>query len=160
MYASIEYFGEVVSSLKVYIHNRKIKDTYEKALTVYSNRGKLLYSDTGRILEPEMQKFDKTLYAIEWGLKQFRKIAQNGVVSEEEPVTLFICSKTIYDWLEKEKCPANYTDVFYNIQMELSMLLNETEIIYSKTTKALYKSTETKEQSIASLMKEFADKDD
>ena len=82
--------------MKVYIHNRKIGDVYEKALTVYTNRGKLLYSDTGRILEEEMQKFDKTLYAIEWGLKQFRKIAQNGVVSEKEPVTLFICSKTIY----------------------------------------------------------------
>ena len=145
-----------MSSLKVYIHNRKIKDTYEKALTVYSNRGKLLYSDTGRILEPEMQKFDKTLYALEWGLKQFRKIAQNGIVSEDEPVTLFICSKTIYDWLEKEKCPANYTDVFYNIQMELSMMVNEVEIIYSKSTKAVYKSTEEKTQSVNSFMKEFA----
>ncbi len=146
--------------MKVYIHNRKVKDTYEKALTVYTNKGKLLYSDMGRILEPEMQKFDKTLYAIEWGLKQFRKIAQNGTVSEEEDITIFICSKTIYDWLEKEKCPSNYVDVFYNIQMELSLLINPCEIMYSKTTRALYKSTETKEQSIASLMKEFADKDD
>ncbi len=143
-------------ALKVYIHNRKIKDTYEKAVSVYTNRGKLLYSDTGRILEPEMQKFDKTLYALEWGLKQFRKIAQNGIVSEDEPVTLFICSKTIYDWLEKEKCPANYTDVFYNIQMELSMMVNEVEIIYSKSTKAVYKSTEEKTQSVNSFMKEFA----
>ena len=143
-------------ALKVYIHNRKIKDTYEKAVSVYTNRGKLLYSDTGRILEAEMQKFDKTLYALEWGLKQFRKIAQNGIVSEDEPVTLFICSKTIYDWLEKEKCPANYTDVFYNIQMELSMMVNEVEIIYSKSTKAVYKSTEEKTQSVNSFMKEFA----
>ena len=142
--------------MKVYIHNRKVKDTYEKAVSVYTNRGKLLYSDTGRILEPEMQKFDKTLYAIEWGLKQFRKIAQNGVVSEDEPVTIFICSKTIYDWLEKEKCPPNYTDVFYNIQMELSMMVNEVEIIYSKSTKAVYKSTEEKTQSVNSFMKEFA----
>ena len=146
--------------MKVYIHNRKVKDTYEKALSIYTNRGKLLYSDTGRILEPEMQKFDKTLYAIEWGLKQFRKVAQNGLVSEDEPVTLFICSKTIYDWLEKEKCPTNYTDVFYNIQMELSMMLNEVEIIYSKSTKAVYKSTETNTQSIMSLMKEFKNKED
>ena len=146
--------------MKVYIHNRKVKDTYEKALTIYTNRGKLLYSDTGRILEPEMQKFDKTLYAIEWGLKQFRKVAQNGTVSESEPVTIFICSKTIYDWLEKEKCPANYTDVFYNIQMELSMILNEVEIIYSKSTKAVYKSSEDNTQSIAALMKEFKDKAD
>ena len=104
--------------MKVYIHNRKLGDVYEKAMTIYTNRGKMLYSDTGRILEEEMQKFDKTLYALEWGLKQFRKVAQNGVVSEEEPVTLFICSKTIYDWLEKEKCPANYIDVFSRMQLE------------------------------------------
>ena len=145
--------------MKVYIHNRKVKDTYEKALTIYTNRGKLLYSDTGRILEPEMQKFDKTLYAIEWGLKQFRKVAQNGTVSESEPVTIFICSKTIYDWLEKEKCPANYIDVFSNIEMELSLMLNEVEIVYSKTTKAQYKSTEDKGFNVKDLLKEFSDVD-
>ena len=90
-------------------------------MSVYNNRGKLLYSDYGRILENDMQKFDKTLYAIEWGLKQFRKIAQNGVVSETEPVTLFICSKTIYEWLRLEKSPVNYVGVFSNIEMELSL---------------------------------------
>lgn len=146
--------------MKVYIHNRKVKDTYEKALSIYTNKGKLIYSDTGRILNSDMQKFDKTLYALEWGLKQFRKVAQNGIVSEDEPVTLFINSRTIFSWLEKEKCPSNYTDVFYNIQMELSMMLNEVEIIYSKSTKAVYKSTEEKAQSISSLMKEFKDKED
>lgn len=146
--------------MKVYIHNRKIGDIYEKALTIYSNRGKLLYSDTGRILEEEMQKFDKTLYAIEWGLKQFRRVAQNGIVSEEEPVMLFICSKTIYEWLEKEKCPHNYVGVFSNIQMELSLMLNELEIIYSKTTKAQYKSTEDKGYSVKALLKEFGEIDE
>ena len=146
--------------MKVYIHNRKVNETYEKALSVYTNKGKLLDSDTGRIVEEEMQKFDKTLYAIEWGLKQFRSIAQNGVVSEEEPVTLFICSKTIYDWLEKEKCPSNYIKTFMNIQMELSLMLNPVEIIYSKTTKAQYKSTQEKTQSINSLMKELGDLED
>ena len=96
---------------------------------------------------------------MEWGFKQFRKVAQNGVVSEEEPVTLFICSKTIYDWLEKEKCPANYIDVFSNIEMELSLMLNEVEIVYSKTTKAQYKSTEDKGFNVKDLLKEFSDVD-
>ena len=40
------------------------------------------------------------------------------------------------------------------------MILNEIEIIYSKSTKAVYKSTEENTQSIASLMKEFKDKED
>lgn len=146
--------------MKVYIHNRKIGDTYEKAMSVYNNRGKLLYSDYGRILENDMQKFDKTLYAIEWGLKQFRKIAQNGVVSESEPVTLFIGSKTIYEWLRQEKSPANYVEVFSNIEMELSLMVNEVDIVYSKSTKALYKSTEDTTQSMKSFMKEFGDLED
>lgn len=147
--------------MKVYIHNRKIDETYEKALTVYTNRGRLLYSDTGRILEPNMQKFDKTLYALEWGIKQFRKIAQNGVVPEDEEVVLFMPSKTIYDWLEKDKCPENYVDIFSSIQMELSLMVNPVEIVYSQSTKALYKSTESgTTQTISSLMKEFADFDD
>lgn len=146
--------------MKVYIHNRKIGDTYEKAMSVYNNRGKLLYSDYGRILENDMQKFDKTLYAIEWGLKQFRKIAQNGVVSESEPVTLFIGSKTIYEWLRQEKSPINYVGVFSNIEMELSLMVNEVDIVYSKSTKALYKSTEETTQSMKSFMKEFGDLED
>lgn len=146
--------------MKVYIHNRKIGDTYEKAMSVYNNRGKLLYSDYGRILENDMQKFDKTLYAIEWGLKQFRKIAQNGVVSESEPVTLFIGSKTIYEWLRQEKSPVNYVGVFSNIEMELSLMVNEVDIVYSKSTKALYKSTEETTQSMKSFMKEFGDLED
>lgn len=146
--------------MKVYIHNRKIGDTYEKAMSVYNNRGKLLYSDYGRILENDMQKFDKTLYAIEWGLKQFRKIAQNGVVSESEPVTLFIGSKTIYEWLRQEKSPVNYVGVFSNIEMELSLMVNEVDIVYSKSTKALYKSTEDTTQSMKSFMKEFGDLED
>ena len=37
---------------------------------------------------------------------------------------------------------------------------DEVEIIYSKSTKAVYKSTEEKTQSVASLMKEFAHIDD
>jgi hypothetical protein len=146
--------------MKVYIHNRKVGDTYEKAMSVYNNRGKLLYSDYGRILENDMQKFDKTLYAIEWGLKQFRKIAQNGVVSETEPVTLFICSKTIYELLRQEKSPVNYVGVFSNIEMELSLMVNEVDIVYSKSTKALYKSTEDKAQSMKDFMKEFGDLED
>ena len=147
--------------MKVYIHNRKVDDTYEKALTVYTNRGKLLYSDTGRILEKDMQKFDKTLYALEWGIKQFRKIAQNGIVPEDEPVVLFMASKTIYDWLERDKCPDNYVDIFSSIQMELSLMVNEVEIVYSQSTKALYKSTESSAtQTLNSLMKEFADYED
>ena len=146
--------------MKVYIHNRKVGDTYEKAMSVYNNRGKLLYSDYGRILENDMQKFDKTLYAIEWGLKQFRKIAQNGVVSETEPVTLFICSKTIYEWLRQEKSPVNYVGVFSNIEMELSLMVNEVDIVYSKSTKALYKSTEDSTQSMKDFMKEFRDLED
>lgn len=146
--------------MKVYIHNRKIGQVYEKAMTVYSNRGKLIYSETGRILEEEMQKFDKTLYAIEWAFKQFRKIAQNGIVSEHEPVTFFISSKTIYEWLEKEKCPSNYVNIFMNIEMELSLMLNEIEIVYSKANKALYRSTNSKMATVSDLMKEFKDKED
>ena len=31
--------------MKVYIHNRKVGDTYEKAMSVYNNRGKLKFKD-------------------------------------------------------------------------------------------------------------------
>lgn len=139
--------------MKMYIDNRKNEDVYERAMTVYTNRGKLLYSDTGRIKGDDLKKFDKTLIAIEKSVKQFRKLSQNGVLSETEPLLIFIGSKTIYNWLDKENCPAHYVDVFAAIMLELSLFTNETEIIYSKTTKALYKSTEEKEQKVTDLFK-------
>ena len=139
--------------MKMYIDNRKNEDVYERAMTIYTNRGKLLYSDTGRIKGDDLKKFDKTLIAIEKSVKQFRKLSQNGILSETEPLLIFIGSKTIYNWLDKENCPAHYVDVFAAIMFELSLLTNETEIIYSKTTKALYKSTEEKEQKVTDLFK-------
>lgn len=139
--------------MKLYIDNRKNNDVYERAMTVYSKRGKLLYSDTGRIKGENLEKFDKTLIAIEKGVKQFRKLSQNGVLSDSEPLVIFINSKTIYNWLEKENCPSKYVDVFSAIMFELSLLSNEAELIYSETTKALYKSTESKEQKVTDLFK-------
>lgn len=139
--------------MKLYIDNRKNNAIYERAMTVYSNRGKLLYSDTGRIKGDDLQKFEKTLIAIEKGIKQFRKLSQNGVLSESEPLVIFINSKTIYNWIEKENCPSKYVDVFSSIMFELSLLTNETEIIYSETTKALYKSSDSKEQKVTDLFK-------
>lgn len=148
--------------MKVYIHNRKNQNEYEEAISVYSNRGKLLYSDYNRIKKKkeEMLKFEKTLTALLWGVKQFRQIAQNGVVSETEPVSLFMCSQTIYHWLEKESCPREYLPIFSDLQMELSLMVNDLEIIYSKNTKALYKSTQDKKISMKSFMKEFKDFED
>lgn len=139
--------------MKMYIDNRKVGEVYERAMTVYSNRGKLLYSDTSRIWEDDMKKFDKTLIAIEMGVKQFRTLSQNGELSEEEPLIIFINSKTIYNWLEKGTCPPQYIDVFSRILFELSLLMNETEIIYSKGTKALYKSTKEEVHKVTDLFK-------
>lgn len=139
--------------MKMYIDNRKIDDTYERAMTVYTNRGKLLYSDTSRIYGDNLKKFDKTLIAIEKGIKQFRVLSQNGELSDTEPLIIFISTKTIYNWLEKENCPKQYVDVFASIMFELSLLSNETEIIYSKTNKALYKNTEEKLEKITDLFK-------
>lgn len=146
--------------MKVYIHNRKNQDEYEEAISVYSNRGKLLYSDYNRIKKDNMLKFEKTLTALLWGVKQFRQIAQNGTVSETEPVSLFMCSQTIYHWLEKESCPREYLSIFSELQMELSLMVNDLEIIYSNKTKALYKSTQDKKITMKSFMKDFKDFED
>lgn len=151
---------KVVKYVKVYISNRKIGENYEQALSVYSKRGKLIYSDFCKIRSDSNLKFDKGLQAILWGIKRFRSLCQNGFFSESEPVMLFINSQTIYHWLETEVCPKNYLDIFSEIQMEISLIVNDLEIIYSKETKALFKTTQKKNENVKHFMKAFKDFED
>ncbi len=142
--------------MKLYIHNKKTPEGYVAAMTLYSNKGNVLFCDTHRIRETELRKFDMGLLAIEWAIRTFRIKAQNGEFSETEKVNVYICSKTIYDWICKETSPKEYIDTFMRIQMEFSLCSNELEIIRVKNSKALYRTAKDKEESsISDLLKEF-----
>lgn len=120
--------------MKAYIGAKK-KTTdgkYQYALTIYSERGLILHTST---IHEDISdnKFENTLKALEWGTKKLKTLGQKGDISENEPLTLFVGSKTVYTWFEKELAPEPYTDLFANLTLEMAFILNEVEIIFSQT---------------------------
>lgn len=139
--------------MKLYIDTRQNGDTLEKGITVYSNEGLELYSDIGKIREENLQKFDKTLIALSWGLKKYRLLCQNGQLKESEDLLLFINNQTIYDWLEKENSPKQYLDKLLDVLTELSLIVAEVEVIYSENKRVLYNKAEKDNLKLSDVFK-------
>lgn len=137
----------------LYVDHKKTGSIYEQGITIYNQGNKVVFSDVSRIREENMLKFDKTLFALEKGIQQFRSLVTNKELSEEVPLYIFISTKTIYDWLEAGDCPPQYIDTFSNILFELSLLANETEIIYSTKNKTKFE----KEEDIEKVTDMFSD---
>lgn len=139
----------------MYIDHSKDGDIYEKGVTIYNEHNKVVFSDHSRIWEEDMYKFDKTLLALEAGLQQFRSKVTNQELSNEVPLFIYISTKTIYNWLAKGVCPEQYIDTFSNILFELSLLANETEIVYRQKNKTLFEKTEDEVEKVTDIFEDF-----
>lgn len=108
-------------------------------LTVYSTTGSVLHSFV--LSAPAApDKFTNHIAAYTWGLKKLKYLIQNKLLSNQEPLLLFISSKTVYGWFEHEVAPEPYTVAFSDLLMECSFVVNPLEVIYSKLadTKTLF----------------------
>lgn len=139
----------------MYIDHVKKGDIYERGITIYNQHNKVVFSDYSRIWKEDMRKFDKTLIALEKGLQQFRSKVTNQELSEDIPLYIYISTKTIYNWLAKGSCPKEYIDTFSNILFELSLLGNETEIIYRDKNKTLFESTEEEVERVTDMFEDY-----
>lgn len=118
--------------LKLYIAEKKKGDTFQYGMTIYSETGKVLASNTKH--EPVLpNKFENVIDLFLWVTQKIKTYAQNKTISEDEAISLFMSSKTVYTWFEKELAPEPYLVKFSDLLLEMAFLLNPTEIIYSKT---------------------------
>jgi hypothetical protein len=85
-------------------------------------------------------------------------LCQNGTLPDDEKLLIFIGSKTIYSWFEKEKAQEPYVIMFSDILLELSFLTSEVEIIHSVdcNNKVIFKnSNEDKGTKVTELFKDM-----
>lgn len=129
--------------MKVHIGNRIFRGVRQKGITIYSDAGAVLYNDMAIIREPTKNKFDDMVNAFRWGVRKFKILGQNKTIDETEPSTIFISSKTLYTWLEKETSPSAYSQVFMDALQELSLLVSDTEIELIGEVKVAYQKPES-----------------
>ena len=125
----------------LYIGNRKKGKKQEYAVTIYNERYKVIFSYTGLLWDNGMKKFEKSLRAIDKGITQFRGLVSVGELSSDTKLRVNISTLTIFNWFKKEDCPKEYTDLFTKILLELSLIENETELLYNKEKRARYRNT-------------------
>lgn len=118
--------------MKVYLGVIKKQDKYQYGVSIYSEKGKPIYSATTH--EPlQPNKFENIVSSLNWVTTKLKNLAQNKTIDELEPITMFISSKTVYTWFERELAPEPYTVQFSDLLLEMSFIVNQVELIYSKT---------------------------
>ena len=128
--------------MKVFIGTKKEGKRQKLGVTVYSEKGTVLYSDV-RFMEEATNKFDYAVDSLEWVVKKLKTKMQNKSLPEEDMV-IFMGSKTLYTWLEREEAPEPYTQKISNLFIEMSFFLSHTEIVYSKSalSRVLFRKSE------------------
>ena len=143
--------------MKLYIGTNKVGSKTLLGMTVRSDKGEVLYSSKKYFSGIE-GKFSANLEALQWGIKKFKSLCQNGTLPDDEKLLIFIGSKTIYSWFEKEKASEPYVVMFSDILLELSFLTSEVEIIHSVdcNNKVIFKnSNEDKGTKVTELFKDM-----
>lgn len=111
----------------MYCGSKKVKGKVVYGVTIYSDRGKVLYSKVTKE-EPSELKFQASLASLAWGVKRLGQQVMNKELPEEK-VLIFINNVNIYSWFEKGVAPAPYLITFSDMQLDLAFVLNDIEII-------------------------------
>lgn len=137
--------------MKVYIGAKKVNGKWMQGITIYSDAntlpetsvksttvGVVLYSDSAILRNSGVNKFDKDLEALIWGIRKLKVLGQSKKISETEKVLLFVEGKTLLTWFEKETAPLIYISKFSELLLEMSFVVNDIEIIQSGQPKIIF----------------------
>lgn len=134
--------------MKVFLSAKKDKKQgkFKYGLTVYGDKGEILHSSTlNEVIKSD--KFSNHIDGYTWAIKKLKALIENKVLDDQENIVLFVPSKTLYMWFEREVAPEPYTVVFSELLLEVAFIVNPLEIIYSQLadTKTLFINTEKEE---------------
>ena len=132
--------GDIV---KVYIDslvfNKDGKERCKYGLSVYDNVGHNIYNAcVVRDSASSENKFENLMSAILWGIKRLNMKLQNKKLTADGDTILYIPSKTIYTWFEKETSPIKYIDDFSEILLELGFFSTDIEVTHTAAKKVKF----------------------
>ena len=141
--------------MKIYTGMQKEDNKFVSGVTVHTEKGELVKS-TRVFNAPSTNKYDNQLFLLEWAVKKIKTWSQNKVIDDNETITLFIPSKTVYTWLEREVAPEPYTVRFSDILLDLAFISNPVEIIFSKSAISRVSFKESHEEKLEKVTDLFA----
>lgn len=116
--------------MKIYLGCKRQKNECTYCYTIYTDDRKV-HHDIKKV--EAYGNFLDYIKAYEWGLNRLKVMAQNKVVDENEELTILIESKNVYTWFEKGVATQPYLNAFCDLQWALSLIVNPTVILHSKT---------------------------
>lgn len=119
--------------MKAYIGYRKTKEKLEYGLTVYSDTGKVVFSNiktvTNNNSDNTSGKFNNALQSLIWGIKQINMQTERGLLPTEDKIYLMVGNKTVYNWFEANGSIRQYAVEFADLMFEINLLMNDVEVI-------------------------------
>lgn len=129
--------------MKVYIDslvfNKDGKERCKYGISVYNETGHNIYNAcVVRDSANSENKFENLMSAILWGIKRLNMKLQNKKLTADGETILYIPSKTIYSWFEKETSPIKYIDAFSDILLELGFFSTDIEVTHTAAKKVKF----------------------
>jgi hypothetical protein len=141
--------------LKVYIDTLCFsKDGRERCkygMSVYDSMGKNVFNACP-VKDPVSAdcKFGNLLSALYWGIVRLNRKFQNKKLQAENETLIYIPSKTVVSWFERETSPMKYIDIFSDVVMELNFFHTDVELCHSELKKVKFVDDDTEVSSLAS----------
>lgn len=129
--------------MKVYIDSlvftKDGKERCKYGMSVYNETGHNIYNAcVVKDSANSENKFENLMSAILWGIKRLNMKLQNKKIVADGETILFIPSKTIYSWFEKETSPIKYIDAFSEILLELGFFSTDIEVTHTAAKKVKF----------------------
>ena len=129
--------------MKVYIDSlvftKDGKERCKYGMSVYNETGHNIYNAcVVKDSANSENKFENLMSAILWGIKRLNMKLQNKKIVADGETILFIPSKTIYSWFEKETSPIKYIDAFSDILLELGFFSTDIEVTHTAAKKVKF----------------------
>lgn len=151
--------------MKIYVGHKKHpvkEDKVLRAVTIYDNNGKLLENITDVDNYNNTAKFSEVLDTFAWAINKIKSyVGYNRAELKDKNATIFIDSKTLYNWFERETAPDAYLLQFSDIVFGVSLIrLDSIEISYIDKVKVNYDTSNEIDggSGIDAFFKEFEEK--
>lgn len=123
--------------MKIYIDSRRKGNKVVYGVTAYNDKGHIVHSEVKNVALTEQEgvrldKFRHALKSLDWSVNLLQRLVHNKKIPNE-PLFIFIPSKTVYTWLMHDASAESYAVEFGELLTSLSFLQSRTEIMYSES---------------------------
>lgn len=141
--------------MKLYVGTKKKGKICLYSMALYSNEGKIIYS-VSKQSSLQNHKFYDAIRSLRWAVHKVKVLLGRNAIDPTEKINVFISSKTLYRWIEKEMAPSPYTVVFSELCLDLAFIYNPVELFYSENVDKKLRYIKPREEKLVKVTDMFA----